>query len=89
MIKWTETPDSSNVRQVFYHEPTSTVCVQFNNGGLYTYLGPTMDIYMGLVHAPSIGKYLNNVIKAFPYTRWDSEADLVDYLSHKAEKTAV
>lgn len=85
MIEWVDTPDSSNVSRVFYHIHTQTVCVQFNSGGLYTYLGPTEEIYMGLVHAPSVGKYLNNVIKAFPYTRWDNESDLIDYLATKAQ----
>jgi hypothetical protein len=79
-IKWTETPDSSNVSRVMYHEPTQTICVQFHNGGLYTYLGASEEIYMGLVHAPSVGQYLHRVIKAFPYTRWESETELMDYL---------
>lgn len=82
-IAWTDTPDSSNVKRVYYHESTQTVCVQFQNGGLYTYLDPTEEIYMGLIHAPSVGKYLNNVLKAFPYARWYSEQELIDYLSAK------
>lgn len=84
-IAWTDTPDSSNVSRVFYHEATKTLCVQFHNGGLYTYLGPSEEIYMGLVHAPSVGQYLHRVIKAFPYTRWESEAELVNYLNVSAK----
>jgi hypothetical protein len=79
-LEWVDTPDSSNVSRVMYHEPTQTICVQFHNGGLYTYLGASEEIYMSLVHADSVGKYLNNVVKSFPYTRWESEADLMDYL---------
>lgn len=88
-IKWSDIEDSTNVRRVFYHEPTHTICVQFHNGGLYTYLGPTEEIYMGLVHAPSVGQYLHRVVKAFPYTRWESEDDLTNYLGgikHVQEK---
>lgn len=85
-IKWTETPDSSNVARVFYHEPTMTIGVQFVNGGLYSYLGATEEVYENLVHAPSIGKYLNAVVKGFPYTRWDSEMELSNYLATKVEK---
>lgn len=84
-IKWTDTPDSSNVSRVFYHEPTQTIGVQFVSGGLYSYLGATEEIYENLVHAPSVGKYLNDVIKSFPYTRWESEMELSNYLSIKAE----
>lgn len=85
-IKWTVTPDSSNIARVFYHEETKTIGVQFLNGGLYSYLGASEEIYENLVHAPSVGKYLNAVVKAFPYTRWDSEMELSNYLAIKAEK---
>lgn len=84
-IKWVITPDSSNVSRVFYHADTKTIGVQFVSGGLYSYLGATEEIYENLVHAPSVGKYLNAVVKAFPYTRWESEMELSNYLSVKAE----
>jgi hypothetical protein len=84
-IEWEEV-DSSNVSAVFLHEPTNTICVQFNNGGLYSYIVhhkdmPTVEIYGNLRMATSVGRYLNNVIKAFPYTRWDSEQDLLAHLN--------
>lgn len=81
-IDWVEL-DSSNVKRAAYHENTKTICVEFHSGGLYTYLGPNEEIYMGLVHAVSVGQYLNRVVKTFPYTRWESEADLMDYLNVK------
>jgi hypothetical protein len=85
-LKWTDTPDSSNVARVCYHEPTQTIGVQFVSGGLYSYLGAPEEVYENLVHAPSIGKYLNAVVKAFPYTRWESEMEFSNYLAIKAEK---
>lgn len=80
-IKWEEIPESSNVCGLYYHERFKTICVQFKGGGLYTYLGADQEMYMGLRHAPSVGKYLNNVVKALPYTRWGSEHELLAYLN--------
>lgn len=80
-IKWEDLSDSTNVSRVSYHEDTQTICVQFHSGGLYTYLGANEEVYMGLVHAASVGQYLHRVVKAFPYTRWESEEALIDYLN--------
>lgn len=79
-ITW-EQVDSSNVNALFFDEPSQTICVRFNNGGLYTYMGANMEIYMNLRMSESVGKYLNSVIKAFPYTRWDTEQDLISHLN--------
>lgn len=76
LIKW-ETVDSSNVRRVAYDEKSQTVCVEFHNGGLYTYAGVDYDVYMGLVGSESVGKYLNNVIKMYPYVKFNSEDELL------------
>jgi hypothetical protein len=80
-IDWTDTPDSANVARVFYHADTKTIGVQFCSGGLYSYLGASEEIYENLVHAPSVGGYLHDVVKAFPYTRWENEDALMDYLN--------
>ena len=85
-INWESIEDSSNVHSLFWHEPTETICVRFNGGGLYTYMGrlPDMssqEIYMGLRYADSVGKYLHRVVKALPYTRWGSEAELLNHLN--------
>lgn len=79
-IPWTMI-DSSNVKAAYRDDKHSTVVVQFNNGGLYTYMGVNLEIYMGFLHAPSVGQYLHNVLKAFPYTRHESEQDIIDYLN--------
>lgn len=80
-IDWHNVEDSSNVEKTFFDERTQTICVRFNNGGLYTYVGASEEIYMGLVHASSVGKYLNNVVKSFPYTRWEDEEALLQHLN--------
>lgn len=80
-LNWTDT-DSSNVKRVGYHEHSRTLCVQFNSGGLYSYMEVPNEHFVGLVHAPSIGRYLNDVIKSFPYTKWDDEAELIAHLEH-------
>lgn len=79
-VNWTKL-DSTNVDAISFDEHTQTICVRFLNGGLYSYIGASVEIYMNFVHADSVGKYLNNVIKAFPYTRWDSEQDLIAHLN--------
>lgn len=85
-IDWERTEDSSNVHSIYHHRQTETICVRFNSGGLYTYMGhladmSTEEIYMGLRHADSVGRYLNNVVKALPYTRWESEDELINHLN--------
>lgn len=79
-IDWTPV-ESSNIGGLFYDPATETICVRFHNGGLYSYIGINRELYMNLLHAPSVGKYLHNVVKAFPYTRWESESDLLDHLN--------
>lgn len=80
-IAWDETEESSNVSKLFFDEHTQTICVQFKNGGLYSYIGASLEIYMSLRHAPSVGRYLHNVVKSFPVTRWDDEAALLAHLN--------
>ncbi len=82
LITW-EQVESSNISAVFFHEPSQTLCVRFNTGGLYSYIGPDHEIYMNLRMASSVGKYLNNVVKAFPYTRWETEQELLTHLNVK------
>lgn len=79
-IDWTKV-ESSNVEAMCFDETTQTVCVRFSHGGLYTYIGASREIYMNFLHADSVGKYLNNVMKAFPYTRWETEDDLLAHLN--------
>jgi KTSC domain len=80
-IGWDQVEDSSNVAALFHHEPTNTICVRFRSGGLYSYMGGDHEMFMSLKHADSVGRYLNNVVKALPYTRWVSEDELLNYLN--------
>lgn len=76
-VTWEHT-DSSNVNRVAYHDETRTLCVEFNNGGLYTYSDVEPDHYHGLVGAISVGQYMNDVIKVlYPYNRFYNEVDLL------------
>ena len=55
---------SSNVRSVGYDSTDLILEVEFHSGGIYHYLKVPMEIYDGLMNAPSKGKYLDkNVIK--------------------------
>lgn len=80
-ITWDRTEDSSNVDSIFHHEPHSVLCVRFKGGGLYSYMGADHEMFMSLKHAPSVGRYLNQVVKALPYTRHENEDALLSYLN--------
>lgn len=79
-IAWDRIEDSSNVHDLYRHSD-GTICVRFNGGGLYSYIGAPEEVYMDLRHAQSVGSYLHRVIKAYPYTRWDTEASLLNHLN--------
>ena len=78
-IPW-EQAESSNIEAIAYHEPSHTLCIKFQSGGLYSYM-TTEDVYVGLRHASSMGRYLHNVVKAYPYTRWETEHELLHHLN--------
>lgn len=80
-IPWDRIEDSSNIQGLYWHEPTHTVCVRFNSGGLYSYLEVPEPVYMDLRNAPSVGQYLHRVVKSYPYTRWDTEHELISHLN--------
>lgn len=79
-IDWDDV-ESSNVSALFFCARSQTICVKFNNGSFYSYIGLDEERYMNLRHAPSVGKYLANVVKSFPYTRWNTESELLDHLN--------
>lgn len=79
-IPWDLVEDSSNVHSLYRHND-GTICVRFNSGGLYTYIGAPESVYMDLRYAESVGKYLNRVVKAYPYTRWETEIELLNHLN--------
>ena len=76
-LEWEEV-DSSNIQATFFFPRLNTICVKFKGGGVYSYMAD-QEVYMNFRHANSMGSYLNNVLKSFPYTRWESEAALLAY----------
>ena len=79
-LVWTNV-DSSNVQSVAYDDHTKTLCVRFLNGGLYSYNDVSHEVYTDLVHAESVGRYLNKYVKGFcSYTRFSSVQELEESL---------
>jgi hypothetical protein len=55
--------DSSSVRSVGYDPATFELEIEFRNGRVYRYLQVPVAAYRLLLQAPSIGEYVNTVIK--------------------------
>ena len=55
--------NSSNIRSVGYHAETSTLEIEFNNGGVYQYQGVPQGEYDGLMSSGSKGSYFHANIK--------------------------
>lgn len=55
--------DSSNVEAVGYDENSSTLQVEFKNGGMYQYFDVPEEVFFGLRDADSVGGYLAARIK--------------------------
>lgn len=79
-LLWTDV-DSSNVGSVAFDEGTKTLVVRYNSGAIYSYDDVETDIYVNLVHAKSVGQFLNQMIKGrYAYLKWFSEQDLLKFL---------
>lgn len=82
-LDWTEV-DSSNVQSVAYADKAHVLCVRFHNGGLYSYDNVDHDVYVDLVHAESVGKYLNQAVKGiYPFARWYNEQELLSEINSR------
>ena len=55
--------ESSNIEAVGYDEDSSTLQVEFKNGGTYQYFDVPEQFFEGLRDADSVGRYLASVIK--------------------------
>lgn len=55
--------DSSNIESVGHDEDSSTLQVEFKNGGTYQYFDVTEEEFIGLRDADSPGKYFASRIK--------------------------
>lgn len=55
--------DSSNIEAIGYDENSSTLQVEFKNGGMYQYFDVPEEVFNGLRDASSVGGYLAARIK--------------------------
>ena len=54
---------SSNIKSIGYDVATSTLEVEFHNGGVYQYSGVPESVYVGLMQAASHGSYFHQHIR--------------------------
>lgn len=71
---WTqiELDESSNVEAAHYDSARAVVRVLFKGGGRYDYFGVRSSVVGDWIEAPSVGKFLNSVLKddhRFPVVR--------------------
>lgn len=65
-----EMVDSSTVLSIGYEPTSSTLEVEFKNGGLYQYYNVPESIYQQLMASDSKGKFMHAYIKpAYPCSR--------------------
>ena len=57
--------DSSSIRGVGYEEERRILYVQFIDGDLYEYFDVPVDDFIDLLHADSIGWFVNKRIKPY------------------------
>lgn len=55
--------ESSNIASIGYDEDSSTLEIEFRNGGVYQYFDVPFQVYDGLMEAASKGQYLAQYIK--------------------------
>ena len=55
--------DSSNVAAIGYDESAEEIHVEFLNGRSYKYLGADSQTFEELQSAPSVGSFINRMIK--------------------------
>lgn len=62
--------ESTDLKSVGYDSLSRTLEVEFQKGGVYQYLGVPESVHLGLMAAPSHGKYFNQFIKGrYPFNR--------------------
>jgi hypothetical protein len=55
--------ESSSVRWLAYDQAKEELEIEYKSGGVYRYLGVPPLVYRRLLVAPSVGKFVNNMIK--------------------------
>lgn len=62
--------ESSNIASVGYDSQTSTLEIEFHSGATYQYFDVPRKEFVGLLNAPSVGKYfLQHVKGAYNFTK--------------------
>ena len=61
-VMW-DAVDSSNIRQIAYHEDSNRILVEFKDGGQYAYDDCDLQLYRRFQSAPSVGKFFHGNIK--------------------------
>jgi len=66
--------ESSSVRSIGYDPVHRVLEIEFRPRRLYRYFDVPDDVYEGLVHAPSIGRFVNyNIKERFHYEEVERE----------------
>ena len=60
---------STCITFVDYDFDRQTLRLQYSTGTWYVYHGVPNYVYVGLMQAPSKGRYVNAVIKTYPFSR--------------------
>jgi hypothetical protein len=60
-VEWVDTPESSNIAKFGYG--STTLSVQFKNGGRYEYLDVPITLFADMKAAESKGRFLNENVK--------------------------
>lgn len=62
---------SSNLNRISYDESTHILTIVFNNGGMYSYHGVSVNIFNGLLNSVSKGRYFHSYIEGkYPYQKF-------------------
>ncbi|HMO65110.1 MAG TPA: KTSC domain-containing protein [Verrucomicrobiota bacterium] len=62
--------NSSNLAAVGYDDFAAILRIRFRNGGIYDYFDVPYSVYLGLMYAPSKGRFHERRIRwAYPHER--------------------
>lgn len=62
--------ESSNLKSMGYDQGSMLLEIEFNDGCIYHYYNLPLDVYQGLMSAPSHGKYFNqHIMGRYRYDR--------------------
>ena len=59
--------NSSNIQSIGYDTPSGTLEVEFTSGDIYQYYNVPEHLYGQLIHASSLGGFLNDNIVKYHY----------------------